>query len=101
MIGTFPAVGLRGATGVRFMLMATLAAGMLSMNAGRGTLAYFTTQATSNGNVFTAGTLRFSMDDANGSGQQLTDSITNLNIYPGRNTQAALRLNNLAEEEVR
>ena len=95
MISTFPALGLRGATGMRFMLMATLAAGMLSMNAGRGTLAYFTTQVRSTGNTFTAGTLRFTLDDNNENGTQaITTSLTNLNIAPGASAQDSLRINN-------
>jgi predicted ribosomally synthesized peptide with SipW-like signal peptide len=95
MISTFPALGLRGATGMRFMLLATLAAGMLSMNAGRGTLAYFTTQVASTANTFTAGTLRFTLDDNNESGTQaVTTSLTNVNIAPTKSAQDSLRINN-------
>jgi hypothetical protein len=86
MISTFPALGLRGANGMRFMLFATLAAGMLSMNAGRGTLAFFTTQVTSTGNTFTAGNLRFNISDANvTSGQypSLGSSLSMTNFKPG------------------
>jgi predicted ribosomally synthesized peptide with SipW-like signal peptide len=92
MIGTLP-VGLRGATGMRFLLLTTLAAGLLSVNAGRGTLAYFTTQVTSTGNQFTAGNLQLKIDDSNEANQaSVGSSITFSDMKPGDVVYAPIKL---------
>ena len=54
-----------GAQLLRFGVVATLATGVLATAAGRGTLAYFTTQVTSGSNTFTAGNLHFTISDNN------------------------------------
>src|SRR5919198_3400002 len=86
---------LTGLKGMRLMLLAALALGVIGMQSGRGTLAYFTTAVTSNNNTFKAGNLHFAIDDVNETGQQaVTTSVTNLNMYPGQKTQGPVVLNN-------
>lgn len=49
----------------RGILTLTLVLGLLSLLAGQGTLAYFTSTATSTSNVFTTGTVQLMLTDAN------------------------------------
>lgn len=51
--------------GLRWMLFGVLALGVLSLQAARGTLAFFTSTATSTANAFTAGTVSLQVADAN------------------------------------
>ena len=52
------------ATRMRALTVGVLALGILSVQVGRGTLAYFTTQVASTRNVFTAGTLHLNIVDS-------------------------------------
>lgn len=54
--------------------------GLLAFGAGLGSYAWFTSQATSTGNVFETGTLEIGGDD--GVVQQLTSEMSVDNIYP-------------------
>ena len=66
MIAAMPATGLRAHNWMRWVLFSALGMGLLSLSAGGGTLAYFTTQVQSNNNTFTAGSTTFTeTGDAN------------------------------------
>jgi predicted ribosomally synthesized peptide with SipW-like signal peptide len=83
---------------LRWMLFGVLAMGMLSLNTGSGTLAYFTTQVQSNNNTFTAGNLRFNiLDSLSTTGQypSVGSSLSLLNMKPGDVTYAPIQLNNV------
>jgi hypothetical protein len=72
--------------------------GMLSLNTGSGTLAYFTTHVQSNNNTFTAGNLRFNiLDSLSTTGQypSVGSSLSLLNMKPGDVTYAPIQLNNV------
>jgi predicted ribosomally synthesized peptide with SipW-like signal peptide len=82
---------------LRLVLVAALATGVLTSVAGRGTLAYFTTQVTSTGNQFSAGTLHFNVNDNNQAGAGLTtvaSSITLSNMKPGDTVFAPIKVTN-------
>jgi predicted ribosomally synthesized peptide with SipW-like signal peptide len=83
---------------LRWMLFGVLAMGMLSLNSGSGTLAYFTTQVQSNNNTFTAGNLRFNiLDSLSTTGQypSVGSSLSLLNMKPGDVTYAPIQLSNV------
>jgi hypothetical protein len=84
---------------LRFGVVATLSIGVLATAAGRGTLAFFTTQVTSNANTFTAGTLRLAvgdLDDAfnDGTPTAASASITFANMKPGDVVYAPIEIRN-------
>ena len=83
---------------LRWMLFGVLAMGMLSLNTGSGTLAYFTTQVQSNNNTFTAGNLRFNiLDSLSTTGQypSVGSSLSLLNMSLRDATYAPIQLNNV------
>ena len=68
----------------RGILALTIALGVLSMLAGQGTLAYFTSTATSTGNVFSTGTVALRLTDVNEtSSAAITASFGSANFRPG------------------
>src|SRR5437870_5474655 len=85
-----------GAQPAKLVLVAALATGVLSTFAGRGTMAYFTTQVKSDTNTFTPGTLRLEIGDANNahSINPVSTSITFSNMKPGETVYAPLELDN-------
>jgi predicted ribosomally synthesized peptide with SipW-like signal peptide len=98
MIAAMPLPGLSAQNLLRWMLFSVLAMGMLSLSAGRGTLAYFTTQVQSNDNTFTAGNLRFNiLDSVTTTGQypSVGSSLSLLNMKPGDVVYAPIQLNNV------
>jgi hypothetical protein len=87
-----------GAQLLRFGVVATLATGVLATAAGRGTLAYFTTQVTSTGNAFTAGTLHMNIADVDQAGALTTvgSSITfGPTMKPGDVVYAPIEIDNV------
>ena len=89
-------IALSGAQQARLLLVAAMATGVLGTVAGRGTMAYFTTQVQSQTNTFTAGTLRLEIadvDDAQ-SINPVTSSITFSNMKPGDTVYAPIELTN-------
>jgi predicted ribosomally synthesized peptide with SipW-like signal peptide len=83
---------------LRWMLFGVLAMGMLSLNSGSGTLAFFTTQVQSNNNTFTAGNLRFNiLDSISTTGQypSVGSSLSLLNMKPSDVVYAPIQLNNV------
>src|SRR5216684_2568698 len=97
MIAAMPLTGNRAQKRLRWMLFSALAMGMLSLTAGSGTLAYFTTQVQSNNNTFTAGNLRFNiLDSISTTGQypSVGSSLSLLNMKPGDVVYAPIQLNN-------
>ena len=89
-------IALSGAQQAKLLLVGALATGVLSTVAGRGTMAYFTTQVTSTPNTFTAGTLRLEIADVNDarSINPVTSSIVFNNIKPGDTVYAPIELTN-------
>ena len=85
-----------GAQPAKLVLVAALATGVLSTVAGRGTVAYFTTQVVSNSNAFTAGTLRMEIADVDEahSVNPVSTSITFSNMKPGDVVYAPVELDN-------
>jgi predicted ribosomally synthesized peptide with SipW-like signal peptide len=68
----------------RSLLALTLVLGMLSLVAGQGTLAYFTSTATSTGNVFSTGTVTLKLTDTNESAlSAITASFGSNSFRPG------------------
>jgi predicted ribosomally synthesized peptide with SipW-like signal peptide len=66
------------------LLALTIVLGMLSLLAGQGTLAYFTSSATSTNNVFNTGTVTLKLADANESAlSAITGSFGAANFRPG------------------
>ena len=98
MIAVMPATGLRAHNWMRWVLFSALGMGLLSLSAGGGTLAYFTTQVQSNNNTFTAGNLRFNiLDSISTTGQypSVGSSLSLLNMKPGDVVYAPIQLNNV------
>jgi predicted ribosomally synthesized peptide with SipW-like signal peptide len=98
MIAALPMPGFSAQNLLRFMLVGVLAMGLLSMSAGSGTLAYFTTQVQSNNNTFTAGNLRFNiLDSISTTGQypSIGSSLSLSNMKPGDVVYAPIQLNNV------
>ncbi|HEY3057476.1 MAG TPA: TasA family protein [Chloroflexota bacterium] len=89
-------IALSGAQQAKLLLVGALATGVLATVAGRGTMAYFTTQVTSTPNTFTAGTLRLEIADVNDarSINPVTSSIVFNNIKPGDTVYAPIELTN-------
>jgi predicted ribosomally synthesized peptide with SipW-like signal peptide len=84
-----------GAQLLRFGVVVTLATGVLATAAGRGTLAYFTTQATSTANTFAAGNLKFTISDNNeAAAATVTSSITLADMKPGDVVYAPVTIRN-------
>ncbi len=82
----------------KLVLFGALAIGVLATMAGRGTLAYFTTQVTTTGNLFSAGNLHFNINDNNQTGAGLTtvtSSITLSNMKPGDSVYAPMKVTNV------
>jgi predicted ribosomally synthesized peptide with SipW-like signal peptide len=104
MIAAMPLRGLRAHTMLRWGLFGALGMGLLSLSAGSGTLAYFTTQVQSNNNTFTAGNLRFNiLDSITHTGQypSVGSSLSNLNMKPGDVVYAPIQLNNVGNIDAR
>src|SRR5258708_17373684 len=83
---------------LKLVLLTALATGVLASVAGRGTLAYFTTQVTSTSNVFSAGQLHFNVNDNNqapGGLTTVTSSITLTNMKPGDVVYAPITVSNV------
>jgi len=83
---------------MKLLLLATIATGLLATAAGRGTMAYFTTQVTSTGDQFSAGNLHFNINDNNESAGGLTtvaSSITLSNMKPGDSVYAPITVTNV------
>src|SRR5437773_4013458 len=80
----------------RLVVVGALATGVLSTTAGRGTLAYFTTQVKSTANSFTAGNLHFTIADNDevATAPSVTSSMTLTNLKPGDVVYAPLTLAN-------
>jgi predicted ribosomally synthesized peptide with SipW-like signal peptide len=84
------------ATRMRALTIGVLALGVLSVQVGRGTLAYFTTQVTSTGNVFSAGNLHFTINDNNqGPLTTVSSSIALANMKPGDSVYAPITISNI------
>jgi predicted ribosomally synthesized peptide with SipW-like signal peptide len=83
----------------KLVLLTALATGVLASVAGRGTLAYFTTQVTSTTNTFSLGTLHFNIADNNqnlaGNLTSVTSSITLTNMKPGDTVYAPITVKNV------
>lgn len=73
-----------GMVSPRVLLALTLSTGLLTTQAGRGTLAYFTSSAVSGDNQLIAGTLLVSVADADQAPTgSISQSIYGLNLAPG------------------
>ena len=73
-----------GTGGPRVILTLVMTLGVLSLQAGQGTLAYFTSTATSTGNTFASGTVSLKLTDADETAQAaITASIGAANFKPG------------------
>lgn len=69
---------------LRAVLSLTLVLGVLSLLAGQGTLAYFTSSATSTNNTFTTGTVAMTLSDANETDlSTVTASFASATFRPG------------------
>jgi len=88
----------------KLLLVALMVTGVLATAAGRGTLAYFTTQAASNTNTFTAGNLHFRIaDDSSHSATStnatnavtISTTMSLTNMKPGDVVFAPIHLTNL------
>jgi predicted ribosomally synthesized peptide with SipW-like signal peptide len=98
MIAAMPLRGLRAHNMLRWGLFGALGMGLLSLSAGSGTLAYFTTQVQSNNNTFTAGNLRFNIADSistTGQYPSVGSSLSLLNMKPGDAVYAPIKLTNV------
>jgi predicted ribosomally synthesized peptide with SipW-like signal peptide len=86
------------ATRMRALTIGVIALGVLSLQVGRGTMAYFTTQVKSDTlNTFTAGNLHFNIGDNNqalGAGP-VNASIKLTNMKPGDSVFAPILLSNI------
>jgi predicted ribosomally synthesized peptide with SipW-like signal peptide len=83
---------------MRALTAGVLALGVLSVQVGHGTLAYFTTQATSTGNAFSAGDLHFNINDnTDGTAGHTTvaSSLTLSNMKPGDSVYAPITITNV------
>ncbi|HLZ28411.1 MAG TPA: hypothetical protein VKV73_13915 [Chloroflexota bacterium] len=88
----------------RLLLLAAVATGVLGMQAGRGTLAFFTTSVGSSANVFTAGSLKFNINDTVGTGTGLTSVTSSISftnaasgglMKPGDKIYAPISISNI------
>jgi predicted ribosomally synthesized peptide with SipW-like signal peptide len=98
MIAAMPLRGLRAHNMLRWGLFGALGMGLLSLSAGSGTLAFFTTQVQSNNNTFTAGNLRFNISDSlstTGQYPSIGSSLSLLNMKPGDAVYAPIKLTNI------
>ena len=98
MIAAMPLRGLRAHNMLRWGLFGALGMGLLSLSAGSGTLAFFTTQVQSNNNTFTAGNLRFNISDSlstTGQYPSVGSSLSLLNMRPGDAVYAPIKLTNV------
>ena len=81
--------------GPRAMLGLVMVLGVLGLQAGGGTLAYFTSTAASTGNTFTTGTLSLKLTDANETAQAaISASIGSAAFKPGDTTVGYVTVNN-------
>src|SRR3954469_4753664 len=87
---------LSGAQQAKLLLVAAVTVGVLSTVAGRGTVAYFTTQVSSTANTFTAGTLHLEVADNDDAATRTSvgSSITFSNMKPGDVVYAPIELDN-------
>lgn len=88
---------LRQLANPRGLLALAAVFGVLSAQAGRGTLAYFTDTATSTGNIFTTGTVDLRLTDAAGdtNAENATASVSFLsNMKPGSTATAPIQVIN-------
>jgi len=81
----------------KLVLFGALVIGVLATMAGRGTLAYFTTQVRSDTNTFTAGTLQFHVGDIDESDltPAVTSSISFSTMKPGDVVYAPIEIDNV------
>lgn len=80
---------------MRALLGLVMMLGVLSMQAGRGTLAYFTSTAASTGNTFTAGTVTLKLTDTNQVALDTIDSsVMGSNMKPGDTAVGWVTVNN-------
>jgi predicted ribosomally synthesized peptide with SipW-like signal peptide len=87
----------RAAT-MQTLTVGVLLAGVLSVQVGHGTMAYFTTQVTSTGNTFSAGNLHFNINDntdATAGHTTVASSIALTNMKPGDSVYAPILLTNV------
>jgi predicted ribosomally synthesized peptide with SipW-like signal peptide len=73
MIAAAPA---RGFSATRWLLLGMIALGLVSFQAGQGTLAFFTSSVASTGNLFTAGTLNLRLNSTATTGTITFDTAT-------------------------
>jgi predicted ribosomally synthesized peptide with SipW-like signal peptide len=66
----------------RTLLVMALTMGVLGMQSGRGTLAYFTDSVASSGNILSAGNLRLTLNSANPTGT-ITFNASTIKLKPG------------------
>jgi predicted ribosomally synthesized peptide with SipW-like signal peptide len=85
------------ATRMRALTFGVLALGILSVQVGRGTLAYFTTQVKSDTNVFSAGNLHFNISDNDqvAVAGPVSSSIGLTNMKPGDSVYAPITVSNV------
>ncbi len=77
----------QGSLALRWLLFGVLAVGALSVQPSRGTLAYFTSAASSADNTFTAGTIVINVADANegpAASVQASIGASNASFRPGQ-----------------
>ena len=90
-----PTTRLASLVSIRALLAMVMMLGVLSMQAGRGTLAYFTSTAASTANTFTTGTLSLKLTDANETAQAaISASIGSAAFKPGDTTVGYVTVNN-------
>ena len=90
-----PTTRLASLVSMRALLAMVMMLGVLSMQAGRGTLAYFTSTAASTANAFTTGTLSLKLTDANETAQAaISASIGSAAFKPGDTTVGYVTVNN-------
>ena len=77
------------------MLGLVMVLGVLALQAGGGTLAYFTSTAASTGNTFTAGTVILKLTDTNQAALDAIDSsVVGANMKPGDTAVGWVTVNN-------
>jgi predicted ribosomally synthesized peptide with SipW-like signal peptide len=94
---------------LKLLLVSALATGVLASAAGRGTMAYFTTQVTSTANTFTTGSLHFEVakfggtppNAAQGTSGTVSTSISLTNMKPGDTVFAPLTIKNAGSLDAR
>ncbi len=100
MIASLPG---RSSITMRWLLFGVLALGVLSISAGRGTLAFFTSSASSTSNSFTAGTLVVQVADVNETtfSNAITASVSGSTLAPGSLTTGFIEVKNTGSLDLR